>query len=281
MCLSFFNPVRLFRKKITPPSSFEIKMAELMQKSEEARQEIARESFNSETLKTLCSPGFRTQKPNCLMAVSTQNPNSPVEVCYRKTQENDVVNIDIFLNGRDKLILGTKSYVVETDNNGNMIMKSGSMHSDEDACEKAGVKGIGILERIIQINDAIANGIKSIPCMSYARAVLFHLKTGFLPVPKLTEIKTLYDLDTIMAKKTKYVGSDIDPKNYTPIIVSKDGKYYLDENTTQCVASLRQILQNYKAGYSDGVRPFIRGRCVELVLEGKNFDFWKRLLEKS
>ena len=64
MRLYFFNPIRIFRKQITPPSDFEKNMAELMQKSEEAMQELTRENFNSETIKTLCLPDFKPQKPN-------------------------------------------------------------------------------------------------------------------------------------------------------------------------------------------------------------------------
>ena len=61
MRLSLVNPIRLFRKQMAPPSDFEKKMTELIQKSEEARQELSRESFNSDTLKTLCMPNFRPQ----------------------------------------------------------------------------------------------------------------------------------------------------------------------------------------------------------------------------
>ena len=74
------------------------------------------------------------------MAVSTRTPNSPVEVCYRRTQNNHIVSIDIFTKGNEELLLGKKIYVLETDNNGNMIMNSGSMSSDEETCKKADVK---------------------------------------------------------------------------------------------------------------------------------------------
>ena len=136
MRLSLLNPIRIFRKKMTPPSDFEKNMAVLIQKSEEAMQELSKESFNSDTLKTLCMPDFKPQKPNRLMAVSTRTPNSPVEVCYRRIQDNDVVSIDIFTKGDDEILLGKKQYFMTTDNNGNMIMLSGSMSSDEEACKK-------------------------------------------------------------------------------------------------------------------------------------------------
>lgn len=252
--------------------------------SKGAMQELSRENFNSETLRTLLSPAFTPKHPNCVMAISTTNPLQPVEVAYKISQNYDEVILDIFPKGSEDIILGQKIYFLDTGYKGKMFMKSGYMSSDKKACKEAGVKGIGILERILQIKEAIKYGIDRIPCNSYARAVLFHIKTGFTPIPRLRRIFSMYGADKVLEELIHRLGSDIMPENYTPIIVSEglfNKAYYIDVNTTQCIAAMRQIKQDLAKGICDEAeRPFTRGQCIDLVLEGKNFDIWKKMLGK-
>ena len=175
--------------------------------------------------------------------------------------------------------MGKKQFAMITNQDGKKEMRSRCMLSSYDACKRAGVKGIGTIEDILHIMYAVKNGIKSIPRYSYAKSTLFHLKMGFTPVQELWQINSLYDVEKFMKEMVDYSAMDIAPQNYTPIIVFKDGKYYLDKNTTQCIANLRQIKQNYDNGLGDSVRPFIRGQGVEMELTGKNYDIWKRIIE--
>lgn len=269
--------------KIEPfEAQFEKEMDALVQKSQEAVKEISREQFNSETLKALFMPEFKPKTPDCVMAVSTTKPSKPVEVAYKMLEEeNDgtkIITLDLYSKKPENTLLGKKLYLIDTDAEGKLVMKSGSMSSEEEACKQAGVKGIGMLEKMLQIKDAIERGIDKIPCYSRARATLFHLKSGFTPVPELKEISSQYRLDKAM-KELNDCAYDTYSRNFTPIIVKKDGKYYLDENTTLCLAYLRQIKENYAKGLGEGVRPFISGRIVELELAGENFNKWKQMIE--
>ena len=280
MRISFLKS--LFTKRPPKLSPYEIQfkkdMTELVQKSQEALQELSRESFNSETLRTLFMPEFKPKNPNCVMAVSTSTPGKPVEVSYKICHKNDgVVTIDLYTQKPENALLGQKLYLIDTDAEGKMIMKSGDMTSNEEACKAAGVKGIGILERMLQIKDAIEKGIEKIPCYSRAKATLFHLKTGFTPVQELTQVDSLYELDKVMEKLQKGA-YDTFSRTFTPIIIEKDEKYFLDENTTLCLAYLRQIKENYAKGLG-GIRPFISGPIVELELVGENYNKWKQMIE--
>jgi len=141
MKLSFFNSIiKIFKRQPPVPSLFEQHMADLIKKSNEAIQELTSESFNSETLKTLCRPDFMPQHPNCLMAVSTKLPYTPVEVCYRKTQKDSIVSVEIYHKGQGETILGRRDYYLTSDESGKPIMLSGNMSSDEEACKKLGIK---------------------------------------------------------------------------------------------------------------------------------------------
>lgn len=255
--------------------------AEAMLRSKEALNELSGESFNSGILKTLMSPEFKPKNPNCMMAVSAAKPYRPVEVGYTLEQDGRFVALDIFT--KDDVILGQKTYTKGIDRDGNMKMGSLHMSSDEQACEMAGVKGIGTIERILQIRDAIQEGITKIPCTSYAKAVLFHLKMGFLPVPELKRVNTMSEVDKLIKEMTERPSAGISPQNYTPIIVSKgksNPEYFLDVNTTECLADLRQIKQDYINHPECGVRPSIKGQCVEMLLEGQNFETWRDIIVK-
>lgn len=212
------------------------------------------------------------------MAISTKVPNSPVEVSYDMKLDKDIVTLNIFPNESQDILLGSKTYFLERGEDGIFHMFSGSMSSDEELCKKIGVKGIGMLERILQINDAIKRNISSIPCISYARSVLFHLKMGFMPVQHLEQINSLSDIKKIMDNLKNRSILDVFAENYTPIIVKKGDNYYLDSNTTQCVANLRQIKNNYKKFPDRGPRPFIRGTCVDMILDGGNYNLWKDMI---
>lgn len=278
----FFNRFNTTSKKSVCNTQFDKEMAELIQRSKEAMQEISNENFNSETLRTLFTTDFKPKTPRHMMAISTTQPQKPVEVGYKIYARSDsMVSIDVFSKESEECLLGHKEYFLDSDKEGNRVMESGYMSSDKEACEKAGVKGIGTIENILQVIEAIKNGIRQIPRNSYARATLFHLKMGFTPVQQLEEIDSIRTLDTVLKRMTDYSALDISSRNYTPIIVAKDGKYYLDENTTQCIANLRQIRQNYRNGLGDSVRPFIRGRGVTLELSGKNYDIWKDMIAKQ
>ena len=270
---------RLFTGHSVKKSKFEKEIPKLMRKSEEAMQELSNEGLNSETLKAIFMPNFKPKNPGRMMAVSTKVPSQPVEVGYKINQNGKYVTIKIFSNEPQKELLGQKQFLISQDRKGRPLMLNGCMSSEEEACKKAGVKGIGIIEDILQVKCAIENGINKIPCYSRAKATLFHIKMGFKPNQWLEEINSLFDIERIMKGIIYERGSDVSPKHYTPIIVSKGSKqkkYFLDTNTTQCIANIRQIKENYKKGITNGPRPFLEGVGIDMTLEGENYDFWKR-----
>ena len=257
---------------------------EVICRSKTAMQELAGENFNSETLRMLLSPAYKSKHPNCVMAISKSKPYHPVEVAYKISEVDSEVMMDIFPKDSPNVVLGQKIYYLGIDDKGKMIMKSGFMSSDDELCKQAGVRGIGTLERILQVKEAIKNGITRIPCYSYARATLYHLKMGFTPVPDLKRIYSMYSIKKILEDLIHRPGSDVFPENYTPIVVTKgifNKEYYLDVSATQCLATMRQIKQDLAKGLCDEAnRPVTHGQGVQLVLEGKNFNIWKQMFGK-
>ncbi len=284
MCLAIFRKIfnGTSQCRSVLQNKFEKEMEAAIQKSAEALQELSIENMSSETLRAYYMPNFKPKTDGHLMAISAGHPNQPVEVGYRINNDAGLIKVDIFTTGNEETILGTKCFYV-TDKNGKMEMCNGSMASDEDACKQVGVKGIGTLEDILQVKYAIENGINRIPSYARAYSTLFHLKMGFKPLPLLERIQSLGDVEKIISKMINEPGSTISSRHYTPIIVSKGtGKkeYFLDTNTTQCIANIRQIKDDYKKGLCCGARPFIQGRGVDMTLEGDNFSIWKQMIEK-
>lgn len=260
-------------------SIFEKEISKLMQQSEDAMRELSNESLNSETLKAIFMPNFRPQKPGQIMAVSTKLPNKPVEVGYEINKNGQMVTIDIFSKGPNIKQLGHKFFSILKNSKDIPVMFNGCMVSYEDACRKAGVKGIGILQDLLQVKCAIENGINKIPCYSRAIATLFHVKMGFKPVQWLEQIHSLGDIEKIIKRVTNDPCSRIAPKHYTPIIISKganEKEYFLDTNTTQCIANIRQIKENLSNGIKEPYEVYFDVNGVDMILEGENYDFWKR-----
>ena len=235
MCIpifkKFFNGTSQSRSVLQ--ERFEKEMEVAMQKSAEALQELSAENMSSETLRAYYMPSFRPNADGYLMAISSGHPNQPVEVGYRINNHAGLIKVDIFSTGNEEIILGTKSFYV-TDKNGKMEMCNGSMASDEDACKKAGIKGIGTLEDILQVKYALENGINKIPSYARACSTLFHLKMGFKPLQWLEQIHSLGDIENLIKRMINEPGSTISPEYYTPIIVSKGAskkEYFLDTNT--------------------------------------------------
>jgi len=266
---------------------YEKDFGELIKNSKIAMHEMAEENFNSQTLRTLFSPDFRPQNPGCMMAVSTQNPGKPVEIAYKKTTEmgansEEWGTLDFFTKEAEENLLGKSQYLVKTNPKGKKEMIHLYISSEEEACKKAGIKGIGIIEDILHIKEAIGNKVESLPCTSYAKSVLFHLKMGFRPVQELKKVYTPYGIEDVMKESLKY--SNISSKNYTPILVSKglfNKEYFLDVNASKCASSLRQIKQNYADGLCNDMRPYVNGQCVKMVLDGENFNIWKNMIKKA
>ena len=247
--------------------------ADAIIRSRDAMQEIIRENFNSQTLRTLLTPKFRTSKPNTVMALS-KSTHEPVEVRYNIRKNNNYASITIFPQERKDKVLGRKDYFFITDSDGNKKISPGYMTSNEEECIKADVMGIGIIEYMLQIKDAIENGIKSIPVKSMAKATLFNIKMGFLPVPQLKEVHTLDEIKSIINAMIKYSG-DIGAENYTPIVVSEGTSHFLDINTTQCLADIRQIKKKQQKSRT---RPELEGGLIKMNLDGENYEIWKKLI---
>ena len=243
--------------------------------SEKLLETFKRENvFNSKTLHEMFSPKF-TSETKAIYAKS-KTSEEPVEVFIKNDSKSHGMVTDFVYNIFDKNYnhIGLKTFQV-VDSPSQRIgsyMKPGRMENSQ-----CGIAGLGVIEDAIQIETALQHGIKKIPRDSAARATLFHTKMGFLPKQELVEIKTADDILDLLKDIIKK-SPDIKPKNYKPIIVQKDGKYFLDINTTQALASVREIKERLlqDGGYR---LEKLNAAGIDLELSGEELNTWKKILK--
>ena len=230
--------------------------------------------FNSKTLHEIFSPVFSSET-KAIYAKSKTN-GKPVEIFIENKTEADGRITEYIYNVFDKnhTRLGKKSFKIEAHPNPRIgtHMIPGSM--ENIPCD---IAGLGVIEDALQIETALKHGIKIIPRESASKATLFHTRMGFLPTQNLVEIKSYDDVWDILKDIIKN-SPDIKLKNYKPIIIERDGKYFLDINTTQAHASVREIKDrlsqegNYRLENLEAVG-------TDLELSGEELEFWNNLLK--
>ena len=171
--------------------------------------------------------------------------------------------------------ISSKSFQIEAHPNPRIgtHMIPGSM--ENTPCD---IAGLGIIEDALQIETALRHGIKVIPRESAAKATLFHTRMGFLPSQDLIEIKSYDDVLDIL-KDIMKKSPDIKLKNYKPIIVERDGKYFLDINATQAQASVREIKERLLQEGSYRLEK-LEAVGTDLELSGEELNAWSNMLEK-
>lgn len=237
------------------------------------QEHIADEVFNTETMKKLFSEEFtyKGDKPNIIYCIDkiTGKPvavtvkSKITQISSRMTEEN------YFFYDESGKWIGQKIYNIENSPKRGMQMLPGKMWSREGS-----IQGIGIRANQIQIERALELGIEKINYDAAYQASLFHTKMGFLATPNLIPITSYDEALKIVDETVSSSKLHLKPR---PIIVSKEGKFYLDYQNTFVIASIEEIKKQRAINPSS--RAKINGGGLKLVLQGKNFDKWKELIK--
>ena len=256
-----------------------------VQASERLVETFKRENvFNSKTLHEMFSPKFTSDAGK--IYAKSRLTGEPVEVFV-----DNLSNIQPRMQGKPEYgcwknyifkffdsqdnRIGSKRFQIECHPNPEIDnhMLTGDMENIP-----CGIAGLGVIEDAMQIEAAMQHGISKIPRDAIAKATLYHTRMGFLPTQDLTEIKSYDDVIDILKNMMKK-SPDIKPGNFKPIIVEKEGKYFLDKNATQAHANVREIKERLQQ--DGGYRlTDLKAEGTELELSGEELNFWSNLLEK-
>lgn len=251
--------------------------------SKAAMRELLAERFNSKTLKTFYSNDeFVSTKPNTVI-VQSRETGKPVEIVYEFFKDKvgpfvDSFIYDFYRKVGDVCNIGSKDFQIKKlfFGLGKSKVQTGMMHSNADD-----LVGIGIRQDELQIREALKRGVKKIPRHSTQRAVLYHVRMGYMPKPKLVRIRHPQRIKVEMEKLLK-LSPEVNPEFFTPIIVEKKGlfgtRYYLDTSTTQAIANIRQIKLMSKGDPLRAKRIRFKADHIEMELSGDGLETWKQMI---
>ena len=252
---------------------FDLKAA--VKTSEKLIETFKRENvFNSRTLHELFSPQFVSDTK--AIYAKSKTSGKPIRIFIENETNARGRVTDYIYNIFDvnHVKVGSKTFQIEVmPDLSRTHMIPGSMEN-----VPCGIAGLGVIEDALQIETAIKHGIRVIPRESAAKATLFHTRMGFLPKQNLVEIKSRDDVLDILKDIIKD-SPDIKIKNYKPIIIQKDGKYFLDINATQAQANVREIKERLAEAGSYRLEK-LNAVGSELELSGEEFEIWEKMLAK-
>lgn len=234
--------------------------------------------FDSKTLNELFTDTFkyRGKESNTIFIKNSKSAQpEPVKVVFKYS---DVYNRETFLfKDANNNIIGCKQYGINSNPETGLYMYLGLMENKS----KGVFKGIGIRADQLQIERALQNGILQIPRESAAVSTLFHAKMGFLPVQgSLICIKKYKDAIKYISEYAKKSPA-INPSNFKPIIVHKNGKFFIDLNKTQANANVKEIKQRLEKSGGYKIDCDFKAPNVELQLSGAELTRWEKLIKKQ
>lgn len=244
--------------------------------------------LNSATLREMFTPQYiyRGEKPNTYLVKSLET-NRPVEIqaemkksrslFYEPDSHTDFYQYRFYDKFRNEL--GYKTFYInyKSSEKGFKQMYIGYMENEANEL----YKGLGVRAEEIQIKAALDNNIEYIPRSACGSATLYHTKMGFLPqTDDLLEVKSEFDVNRYkngLSRRSK----DIKQKNFQPIIVEKDGKYYIDVSKTQALANVAEIRDRLAEGYSFNDLETLDLDSSPLSLSGEELEYWKNLINSA
>lgn len=233
--------------------------------------------FNSKTFNAIMDKDWgKGSKAICAKSKTTGKPVD-IFVKDKSVTIGGCTNYYYTLYDKSGKKIGSKSFGIELrpDSKAGNEMHYGVM--ENTPCD---IAGAGVIEDAIQIETALKNGIKVIPRKSMAKATLYHTKMGFLPTQNLAEVKDWGDVSDLMQELIQY-SPDIKIRNYKPIIIKKNGKFYLDLNTTQAHANAREIKSRLAKDGGYRVED-LKALGTDMELSGDELKVWKnKLANKS
>lgn len=235
--------------------------------------------FDTKSLTELLSDSFTYtgNKPNTVLVKSRKTGTAVPVSINLKTEKygRGVVENYSFYDESGKLV-GKKDFRMENHPKFGKQMYPGGMEN----LSNGELIGLGIRADQIQIERALENGITKISRESAAQATLFHAKMGFLPKEgELIEVSTYKEALKYMEDYAKQ-SPDINISNFRPIIIKKDGRFFIDLNKTQAYANVKEIKQRLKNSGSYKA-DFKQALGTELELSGAELQQWKKFIERQ
>lgn len=237
--------------------------------------------FTSNIMKELLTDTFEYSgnKANTIL-VKEVKTGKPFEAYVKYSYKTDSIDKDLFhetiqlLDNKDFLI-GQKTYGIKKLPNGKFEMISGNMYNNRPTLE-----GIGFRLDQMQIERAIQLGIETIPRFSLAKAILYHTKMGFLPTTKsLIKIPESNSLNKTAEEFFEKIRGEIPLSEFIPVVIEKNGKFYIDVNKTKANAELsfvkKKIAQKQEKRIYD-----LESKPVDLSLSGEELETWKEIIQK-
>ena len=237
--------------------------------------------FHSHVLQELLTDKFEYtgNKPYTLF-VKNRKTGEPVEMSVKVTKEKDRVCKNLLrevyqlIDNENQNLIGTKDFYIKKLENGSYRMYQGFMANDNP-----NYAGVGVRLDQMQIERALQLGIECIPRTSYPESLIYHTKMGFLPLEKYLEpVRNMTQLKNYLYKDFKPYEQDIPLNYFNPVVVEKEGNFFIDKNKTLAYASMqksRDILQ--KSGHHRIVD--LSYVPVYLALAGEELERWKNIIK--
>lgn len=167
--------------------------------------------------------------------------------------------------------LGEKYFSIVADENKKNAIKYGEMQSFANDR----YSGTQIRLTQLEVERAMQLGIDKIPLYALAKALPFHTMMGFRPVEAFYEVKNVPDVTRCMDSVYKFC-PQVRKEHFTPIIHSKENKYYFDCNQTVANAVLRQLKEIEDTGIKRNFSRTFEACSVKMELSGTELEMWKQ-----
>lgn len=239
--------------------------------------------FNSKVMKELLTDTFdyKGSKPNTVL-VKDAKTGKPVElkVFFARSlnsSENKSRKKEHWqLLDKKCNLIAENIYFVDKDANGKLSMTSCYIENYNKDYIGAGFR----LEQL-HIERAIQLGLDRIHRTSKAEALPFNTKMGFLPIQTtLTKIESIKDLLHLTKECFSLGNAGIPIKNFNPIIIEKNGEFFIDVNKTQAKTTLDFCKEKMKQFNKQRVKN-INVRTIETILKDKEFEKWQNIMQKQ
>ena len=251
-----------------------VSLSRYLDRSKQLMTEYKNNMFQTTVFKNLLTDRFDYQgtKPNTIL-VQDKVTEEPVEldVVFEHIEISPYVareNWKLY-NKKGKLV-GSKYYGIQKRLGDSTYMRTGSMSS-----YSKNLRGIGTRLDQFHVERALQLGINEIPRTAQPRATYFHAMMGFTPVQgHLIPIEN-NNLAEAMEKAFYY----LDKIDFEPIIIEKEGAYYIDCNATLANANLNKCKDFCADNKKEKIEKKLKGQPTTLMLTGEELQKWKEAIK--
>lgn len=251
-----------------------VSLSRYLDRSKQLMTEYKNNMFQTAVFQKLMTDKFDYQgtKPNTIL-VQDKDTEEPVEldVVFEHIEISPIVareNWELY-NKKGKLV-GSKFYGIQKRLGDSTYMRTGSMSSYSKS-----LKGIGTRLDQFHVERALQLGINEILRTAQPRATYFHSMMGFTPVQgRLIPIEN-NNLAEAMEKAFYY----LDKIDFEPIIIEKEGVYYIDCNATLANANLNKCKDFCADNKKEKIEKKLKGQPTTLMLTAEELQKWKEAIK--